>query len=215
MKLSASRFDHALLAPERPDADVVIEAARAAAHGIRGFCVFPRALGAAAGPLRGSSTILVAAVNFPAGASTLPATVEEAARAVAEGAQEVDAVVPSGWLRAGEFARALDYLARIVEAARVPLKAIVEASFFDDAALARVGREVVAPSGAGFFKTGTGVYGGALPPERVRALRSALPDTLRLKVSGGIRDAGAAVAAVEAGADVLGTSRTFAILGLG
>ena len=214
MKLTASRFDHAVLGPDRPDAEIVAEAARAASHAVRGLCVLPRAAVVAREPLRGSRTRLVVVVNFPAAASTAELAAIEARRAVDDGAGELDAVVPAGWLRAGEFSRALDYVAGIVQAAGVPVKAIVEAAMFDDPVLARVGREVVGPSGAAFFKTGTGVYGGALAPERIRALRSALPATLLLKVSGGIRDAEDALRAVESGADVLGTSRTFAILGL-
>jgi deoxyribose-phosphate aldolase len=213
MILPPSRFDHALLAPDRTDGEVATEAGRAAARGIRGFCVLSRSLDRARAELEGSATILVSVVNFPAGAAAADVAAGEAKRAVDDGAGEIDVVVPSGWLRAGEFSRALDYLAGIVESAAVPTKAIVESAFFDDAELARVAREVVVPSGAAFFKTGTGVYGGRLAPDRIRALRHVLPGTVRLKVSGGIRDAEAAAEALQAGADLLGTSRTFAILG--
>ena len=214
MTVLASRFDHAVLGPERTDDEVRTDAARAAAHGIRGICVFPRSLAAVRAATGGTSTVPIAVVNFPAGASTTPRAFEEAARAVEDGAEEIDVVVPSGWLRAGELARALDYLARIGSGAPVPMKAIVEAASFDDDALARIALEVVVPSGAAWFKTGTGVYGGALEPERIRALRRVLPEGVGLKVSGGIRDVRAAAAALESGADLLGTSRTFAILAL-
>lgn len=214
MTLTAARFDHAMLGPDRTDAEVAAEAALAARHGVRGLCVFSRTVEVARRELRGSGTILVAVANFPAGASPVEVVLNEAARAVDHGAGEIDVVVPSGWLRAGEHSRALDYLGRVVDAVGVPVKAIVEATLFDDEALARVGREVVAGSGAAWFKTGTGVYGGRLASDRIRALRSSLPATLRLKVSGGIRDAESAAAALEAGADLLGASRTLAILGL-
>ena len=138
--------------------------------------------------------LLIAVVNFPAGAATSRSALEEGIRAVEEGAGELDVVVPPGWLRAREFTRARDFVAGLVAGAHVPVKAIVEATFFTDEDLDRIGREVVAPSGASFFKTGTGVYGGGLSPERIRLLRAALPETLRLKVSGGIRDAEAASA---------------------
>lgn len=215
MTLDPSRFDHAVLAPDRTDAEVVAEATRAAVHGVRGICVFPRLLASATRGIGGGGTLAVAVVNFPAGASTAEGTLEEATFAVDAGADELDVVVPSGWLRAGEFGRALDLLSPVVERCGVPVKAIVEAAFFEDDLLARIAREVVAPSGASFFKTGTGVYGGALAPDRIRTLRSALPMGLRLKVSGGIRDARGALEALNSGADVLGASRTFAILGLG
>lgn len=214
MTLSADRFDHACLAPERTDVEVAVEAGRAARHALRGYCVPARAVEAARTALRGTPTRLVAVVNFPAGSSSPATALEEAVRAAAEGAAELDVVVPSGWLRAGEFARALEYLARVVERAGIPVKAIVEAALVEDEILSRAGREVVAPSGAIYFKTGTGVYGGRLDAERIRTLRAALPATLRLKVSGGIRDAESAAEALAAGADLLGTSRTFAILGL-
>lgn len=212
MKLDPACFDHAVLGPERTDDEVVSEGARAAALGVRGVCVLPRAIDAARRGIGGGPTLAVAVVNFPAGGSTPTIALEEGIRAAEAGAGEIDVVVPSAWLRAGERSRALEYLASLVARAGVPAKAIVEAGFFDDPELARIAREVVFPSGASFFKTGTGVYGGVFPPERIRALRRGLPEGLRLKVSGGIREALMAAEALESGADVLGTSRTFAIL---
>jgi len=90
------------------------------------------------------------------------------------------------------------------------VKVIVEATELDPESLQAACR-VVEASGAGFAKTSTGLRGGARVQD-VSAMRTALPASVQIKASGGIRDAQSAAALLEAGASRLGTSSAIAIL---
>lgn len=200
----ASRIDHAVLHPSATADDARREADRCAAAGVRAVCVYPRAVRAAVR----SGARVAAVIDFPA-AGSLPEVVRrEAALARDDGAEELDLVLP-----AAEPELSREVLDAATQA-RLPVKGIVEAAFFDDDALCRIAESILLPGGAAFLKTGTGVYGNAVDPARARRLRRRLPAALALKVSGGVGDAATAEALLEAGVEVIGTSRTFAILGL-
>ena len=63
-----------------------------------------------------------------------------------------------------------------------------------------------------FYKTSTGFgTGGATVPD-VRLMKASIPDTMKVKASGGMHSWQEAVDMVEAGASRLGTSSTLAIL---
>lgn len=67
-------------------------------------------------------------------------------------------------------------------------------------------------AGADYVKTSTGFgTGGATVPD-VRLMKASIPDTMKVKASGGMHSWQEAVDMVEAGASRLGTSSTLAIL---
>lgn len=213
----ASKFEHAVLSPFATAAEVAAAARLCLEHRVRGLCVASVRVALASRRLRSSGVRTVAAVGFPSGAVRLEVLREEAVRAWAEGADELDLVLCPGRLRDRDHLRLRAELADISAAVRgLPIKLVLEVSELTDAEIEAAIREVVVPSGAAFLKTGTGVYGrGPLAPERVRWLRSLLPRTVGLKVAGGVCDRETAMGLFDAGADLVGTSRTFEILGRG
>ena len=76
----------------------------------------------------------------------------------------------------------------------------------------RVGAALAKGAGAAFVKTSTGFGPGGATVEDVRLLRSVVGATIGVKASGGVRDAAAADALIEAGATRIGTSRGVAIV---
>lgn len=212
--IDPGRFDQAVLSPSATASDVRDAARRCVGMSVRGLCVGPARARVAAEALgSGSATRLVVVAGFP-GAHASPESIRrEAEGAVEDGAGEIDLVLPSGRLIEGDLAGVAREARHVVRAvAPAPVKLIVEVSLIDDALLRSVVDRVVAPSGAAFLKTGTGVYGSRIAVPRIRRIRGMLPIGLRLKVAGGIRDRRSAETALGAGADVVGTSATFAIL---
>jgi len=65
---------------------------------------------------------------------------------------------------------------------------------------------VAESGGAAFVKTSTGFGARGASIEDVATIRAVVSDRMGVKASGGIRDRATAVAMVEAGADVIGTS---------
>lgn len=211
----ASRIDHAVLGPATTARQIFDEARTCARLGVRGLCVAPRDIPVAAEALAGANVILVSVAGFPAASSRDDVVLREVASAVQDGAAEIDWVLPLGPLLEGRLAEARACARSVVAAASGrPVKGIVECALLDDAAVDRVVEDVLIPAGVAFLKTGTGVYGPgvALAPSRVARLAARLAGRARLKVSGGIRDVPTARAILAAGADLLGASRTFALL---
>jgi deoxyribose-phosphate aldolase len=209
----ARRIDHAALAPALTRSDLVFQADACAKGLVRAVCVAPRRIKEVAPRLAETSTKLVGVIAYPAAASYSELVVREAERAVREGAVELDIVLPWGLLVERRFSEVLGEVREIsVASGGIPLKLIVEASEMDDDLLGSVIHEIVLPSGAAFLKTGTGVFNKPLSSQQIRRLRQRLPTSIGLKVSGGLRSAEAVLEAFEAGADVVGTSRTLDIL---
>jgi deoxyribose-phosphate aldolase len=114
-------------------------------------------------------------------------------------------VIAYGRLRGGEHRFVFDHVRACVEAARVPVKAILETSALTDLEIAQ-GALIAAAAGAAFVKTSTG-FGAAGATERhVMLMRRAVGPLLGVKASGGIRTQAQAHAMLRAGANRIGAS---------
>lgn len=208
----ARRIDHTLLRPEATDAQVRALCDEAIAHEFANVCVNQDRLALAVHVLAGSGPGACTVIDFPLGASGLDLKREAARRAIELGAAELDMVIAIGRLRDGDDGHVTEQIAAVVqEAGRRPVKVILETALLRPEEIDRaVG--LACRGGAAFVKTSTGFGPGGASVEAVRRMRAAAGTALRVKASGGIRDAEAALAMLQAGADRLGTSASIAIL---
>lgn len=207
----ARLIDHTLLRPEATGAEVeelCLEAGRLGAYAV---CVNPSML-----PLGGAvppGVKVATVVGFPSGAHRPEVKADEAARAVAAGADEVDMVIDLGFAKAGRF-DGIETEVALVRAA-VPnalLKVIIESALLTDAEIVGACTAAVA-AGCNFVKTSTGFHeSGGATLDAVRLMRATVGPGIGVKASGGIRTAEKAIAMIEAGASRIGTSSTAAIL---
>lgn len=208
----ARMIDHTLLAPEATTDRVRALCAEAIQLGVGAVCVSPNQIALAAGELRGSDVGLAAVVGFPSGAHRAEVKAAEAGAAHADGAGELDMVVPLGAVVAGEWAVVSAHVAAVRAAAPALLKVIVESAHLDDAQIDQVCR-VAVDAGADYVKTSTGFHpSGGASVDAVRRMRAAVGWDVGVKASGGIRDAATALAMIEAGATRIGASASAAIL---
>jgi deoxyribose-phosphate aldolase len=178
---------------------------------VRAVCVTGLHVAHAARRLEGSGLSVVAVVGFPLGASLAAVKALEAARAVEQGAAEIDMVADLGGLLSGDDAAVRADVAAVVRAAGGrPVKVILETGLLDVAGKER-GCRCARDGGAAFVKTCTGFGPGSATVDDVRLLRAAAAP-LAVKASGGIRTAEQARALLAAGATRLGTSSARAIL---
>jgi deoxyribose-phosphate aldolase len=213
----AQLIDHTLLKPEATAADVERVCAEAVRYGFKAVCLNPYWVSRAAGVLAETGVTLCSVADFPFGASRVDVKAGEAARAVADGAGEIDMVVNLGALRSGDLA-ALDADVRAVRAAtQGVLKVIVEASALTEDELVTA-TEIAAGAGADFVKTSTGYHpsGGARLAD-LRLIKETIEktgraDTVSIKASGGIRDLAFARELLDAGATRLGLSSGVALV---
>jgi deoxyribose-phosphate aldolase len=202
----ARYIEHTLLRAEATPSDVEALCAEALENTLFGVCVPPVHVGGARRRLGASGVALVTVVGFPLGYSTPETKAEEARRAVADGANEIDMVLALGLARAGEWERVTDDV-RAVRAAcpgRI-LKVILETGLLSESEVRRAA-ECAVSAGAEFVKTSTGFGPRGASVRDVELLAEVVGDRARIKASGGIRTADEARALIAAGAARIGTS---------
>ncbi len=223
-KEMARRIDHTLLRPEATVEQIDALCDEALTYGFGAVCVHPLYVRRAAERLAnaerpdgdGVAPTVVSVVGFPLGCVRTETKMDEARRALDDGATELDMVIAVGLLITGDRSsvrRDIEAVAHVVHGISAPtvLKVILET-----AALSReqiiLGCRLCAEGEADFVKTSTGFHpSGGATVEHVRLLvKCASP--LRVKAAGGIRTAGAACAMLEAGAARIGTSSGVAIV---
>lgn len=155
------------------------------------ICIWPRFVAQARGILGTSSPVRIATVvNFPSGNLPVSEVVEETRKAIADGADEIDLVIPYTKFLAGDEASVSD-MVRAVRAAcpNSCLKVILETGEIKDAALIRRASELAIAEGADFIKTSTGKVQVNATLEAADIMLQAIRDSRRkvgFKPAGGI-----------------------------
>ena len=205
----AAIVDHTLLRPEATPADVAMLIAEAQILGVHAVCVSPSMLPVDAGELT-----VAAVCGFPSGKHHSAVKAAEAARAVAEGAREIDMVIDVGAAVGRDWEAVQADIAAVRAAAPPPvlLKVIIESAALDDEQIVAA-CTVAERAGADFVKTSTGFHpAGGATVHAVQLMAATIGGKLGIKASGGIRTGAAARAMIEAGATRLGLSATADIL---
>jgi len=208
----ARYVDHTLLKPEATTADVEALVAEGARLGVYSVCISPSFLPV---DLSGAPGLKVATVcGFPSGKHHSDVKATEAARAVRDGADEVDMVIDVGAAREGRFGDVESDIATVRAATPAPvvLKVIIESAALTDEQVVGACRAAEA-AGADFVKTSTGFHpAGGATVHAVRLMSQTVGGRLGVKASGGVRTAADALSMIEAGATRLGLSGTAAVL---
>lgn len=123
------------------------------------ICIWPRFVARAREVLGAGHPVRIATVvNFPSGDMEVADVAAETREAIADGADEIDLVIPYHALLAGDE-KAVTKMVSTVRAeciAPVLLKTILETGELKDAALIRRASELAIEAGADFIKTSTG-----------------------------------------------------------
>jgi deoxyribose-phosphate aldolase len=160
------------------------------------LCTWPALASDAMAALAGTRIPVCVVVNFPAGTASAEATVGEITRALAQGAAEIDIVLPYTAVLDGDDAHPLALLraARAACGSRALLKVILETGKFgQDHARLRQAADLALDAGADFLKTSTGKTAPGATPEAAAVLLDALVAAAArgrhagFKASGGIR----------------------------
>ncbi|RKZ01518.1 MAG: deoxyribose-phosphate aldolase [Candidatus Hydrothermota bacterium] len=209
----AKRIDHTLLRPDAQLREIENLAEEAVRYGFRSVCVNPSFVPVVDRILNGTNVMVCTVVGFPLGATSTEVKAYEAKWAVENGAQEIDMVIHIGKLKEGDDGYVVRDIRAVVTAAQnAKVKVIIETAFLTDEEKLRA-VELIKHGGAHFVKTSTGFASTGAKLEDVRLLASkAKPLGLKVKAAGGIRDFKTAVAMIEAGADVIGASRSVQII---
>lgn len=213
-------LDLTVLTPDAGPAEVVRACAQAREHHFAALCSFPDMVALVAEQLRGCDVKTCAAIDFPGGEAPTPERVQEADRAVAEGADELDVVMNYRAMLRGDFRAARHDLVRVVRAVRaraandargdVLVKVVIEAPLMDDK-LKRLACRIVEDSGADFAKTCTGA-GTRAAVHDVELMRDALSEGVGVKAGGGVTTLEEVRALIGAGAARVGTAAAVEVI---
>ncbi len=164
---------------------------------VAAVCVYPQFVPLVSAQLAGGPIKIATVVNFPEGQQSLTDVLVDISRALADGANEIDIVIPYHRYLAGER----HYLHDFVAAARAAcgldasLKVILETGALLDPAIIADASYDVLGAGADFIKTSTGKLspGATLDAATTMLLvikhaSSQLKHPVGIKVSGGIRE---------------------------
>jgi deoxyribose-phosphate aldolase len=208
----AARIQHTNVRPEATRSDIERLLAECVDHGFDAAMVNPIWLAMARNSLAGTGVKVCTALDFPMGGGTTEAVAAAAAAAQRAGADQIDVMTKVGWLRSGMDAEYREHLAAVVRAAGdAPVKAMLEAGVLAGPELARA-VDLCAEAGISYVKNSSGFGGGDASADLIAELVRLAAGRMKVKASGGVRTRDQALALLAAGADLLGSSGSVAIV---
>ncbi|MDG3060936.1 deoxyribose-phosphate aldolase [Lacticaseibacillus casei] len=158
--------------------------------------------------LMGTDIDTGAAISFPLGQTTIESKLFDVKDAINNGANEIDYVINITELKAKNYHYIEDEMSQIVTICHnhnVPCKVIFENAYLTKEEIKKVA-EIAKKVKPDFIKTSTGFGPSGAKVEDVKLMKSVVGNRVSVKAAGGIRDAGAFLSMIEAGADRIGTS---------
>ena len=199
-------IDHTLLKATATPEDIINLCNEAKEHNFYAVCVNNCYVSSAAEKLKNSDVKVASVVGFPLGASSRHAKVFEAEQAITDGADEIDMVLNIGLLKAEKLSEVQDEIAAVKKAiGHRTLKVILETCYLTDAQI-RTACQISKRAGANFVKTSTGFGTGGATEQEVQIIIDEVGKSLKIKASGGIKDAATVKKYIAMGVSRIGTS---------
>ncbi len=205
-------IDHTLLKATATKSDIIQLCEEAKTYKFFSVCVNSSYVALAKEQLIDNDIKICSVIGFPLGAMSTDAKVMEARSALKNGADEIDMVINIGLLKSKDF----DTVWKDIEAVKsvMPnniLKVILETCYLDEIEIIKAS-ELAVQSGADFIKTSTGFGTRGASINDIKLMKSVCKGCVKIKASGGIRDAKTALEYINLGVDRLGTSSGIAIV---
>ncbi len=210
----ASYIDHTILKATTTLDDVKKVCAEARQYHFAAVCIPPPFVRNAVTILNESSVKVATVIGFPFGYSVSKAKVFEMQQAIQDGADEIDVVINLIALKSGQWSYLENEMKWLVEAAHKNerlIKVIIESGVLSTEEIIECCK-IYSALNVDFLKTSTGYAEKGASVEAVQIMRAHLPEHIKIKASGGIRDYEFAKKLVDAGADRLGCSAGVAIV---
>lgn len=165
--------------------------------------------------LQGSGVRLATCFSLGTGHESLHAKIALTRECRALGADEVDYGPNMGFFLSGMYDAFQEEAAAVVKAAEgMTVKAMLELGFIHDDAQRRLAARLLDEAGVPWVKNSSGWGAGseAASVENIRLLRESVRPQCKVKASGKVNSYEKAVALLDAGAELLGTSSAPAII---
>lgn len=199
-------LDHAVLKPEMTQQEAREAIQLGIDYKVKTVCVRPCDIEMAVEMCQGTETEVSCVLAFPHGTAPSEIKAEEAKLYIRKGVQEIDMVANYGYIRSKLWEKVeqdIRAVSDVTQKSGILLKVILETSQLTLEEIANA-TECAIRAGADFAKTSTGFYGGGATAEAVEAMVKAARGRIRVKASGGIRNAEQARMFIDLGAERLG-----------
>jgi deoxyribose-phosphate aldolase len=210
----ARMVDHSLLRPTLtdPEFDEGVELVKQ--YRCATVMVAPYDVSKAVARLKGTGVQVSTVVDFPHGSNLTVSKVFESERAIENGAAHLDMVIAISRVVAGHMDYVEEDIRAVVEtghAHNVPVKVIFETCYLTPEMIVAACK-ASEKAGVDYVKTSTGYGSGGATLEAVRLMRANCSPKVQVKPSGGIRTLDDVLLYRQAGATMIGTRGTAAIL---
>jgi deoxyribose-phosphate aldolase len=217
----AKTIDHTLLDRDASEAAIERLCGEAREHHFASVCVLPEAVSFAVRCLRGCDVKVTGVVAYPEGKGDLRAKLADAERCVAEGSHELELVMNTEAMLAGDFHLARDELAAVAHAVamrsintgrgQTVVKVVFECERLGSKRT-QLACAIAEGLGVDFVSTSTGSATEAATLSAVELLREHLSDRVAIKASGTVTTPGEVDELIAAGAGRIGTPRAVAVM---
>ncbi|TFG72133.1 MAG: deoxyribose-phosphate aldolase [Anaerolineales bacterium] len=213
-RILARYIDHTLLKAEATPAQITTLCEEALENHFAAVCINALYVPLAVPLCRGSDVAVCTVIGFQLGATSTAVKVCEAEIAMAQGATEIDTVIPVGLLIAQNRDRVyadIAALASVCHSQGAILKVILETALLTDEEKV-LACEICKQAKADFVKTSTGFAKGGATAADIALMRKTVGPEMGIKAAGGIRNYETALEMIEAGATRIGASSSLEIM---
>jgi deoxyribose-phosphate aldolase len=159
-----------------------------------------------------SNVKICSVIGFPLGAMSTESKIFEAKNAIDQGATEIDMVINIGRLKSKNYVAVLKDISKVKKAIGfTTLKVILEISELSKNEIVKA-CEICIDAKADFVKTSTGFSKSGATLTAVKIMKKTVKGHLKIKASGGIRDAETALKYIEVGVSRIGASAGVAMM---
>lgn len=207
-------IDHSLLHPALTVEELEAGCRLALRYEVASVCILPYYTERCAEILAGSGVKTSTTVGFPHGGHKTAIKLEEAKRALDDGAVEIDSVINISKARSEDWAYITDELLELTQLAHSrsgKIKVIFENAYLNDEQKIKL-CAICGEIKADWVKTSTGFGPGGATLDDLKLMRHYSPSHVQVKAAGGVRDLETLLAIKGIGVTRVGATRTAQML---
>ncbi len=210
----ANKIDHTCVRPDATKDDIKRLCKESLQYNFRAVSVNLSYIPLVYELLKGSSIRISSTIGFPFGSTSIKSKVSELKEAIRLHADEIDAVINIGYLRSNDLEYVEKEVISIVEMAKsfgdIAVKILIEMGYLKNDEIINI-VNIAKDAKADYIKSGTGFFKPTEPSD-IRLLKSIADNKIKIKAAGGIHTYATALGVFEAGADIIGSSHSVAII---
>ena len=200
------RVDHTLLDRCASFEDIKVILDDGIKYGVASACI-PPCYVKDAKEYVGDKLAICTVIGVPNGYNSTTAKIAETVDAISDGADEIDMVINTGYLRAKEYDKVLEEIRTLkATCGEKILKVIIETCLLTEEEKIKM-CEIVTASGADYIKTSTGFSTAGATFDDIALFKKHVGPNVKIKAAGGIASMQDAEDFMKLGAHRLGTSR--------